>query len=430
MPAEVTKSFGARLRRLRHERGLTQEGLGGDHYSAAYVSQLEAGHRTPSLEAVEFLASGLGVDPGFLRTGTEPDLHLRLDVEIQEARAGLYRGKPEEAETELRKLEGQARRHSLVQLRAKALEALGIARERAGDARKALELFQKTEQILAAEPAYLRAGAAVGIARCFQQLGDFRYAAHALEDYRLELKNSGLDDPTALMRVNAGLVSTYFALGMTDYAVEAAEQAKRLERRAGDPEQIACMNLNVARVLLYQEKSSEAAAALHKAEDIFSSFDWKNEVARVEIALGIVHAKQEDLAAARSSLLDALSLLEQAPNPLDEARARNELARVERLSGDVETAREHLKRVLKLVAKGDLRVRAFALRELGLCSESRSEAEKHLAQAIDLYRRAGDRNETATTFRALGDLRRKEGDVEGMADAYRQGIEAVEERGY
>lgn len=430
MPAEVSKSFGARLRRMRKDRGLTQEALGGGEYSAAYLSQLEAGSRSPSLDAVEFLAEQLGIDSGFLRTGMDPDLPLRLGIEIQDARGELYGAALEAAEERLEKLVAQARRHRLTHLHAKALEALALGRERTNEAKAALDLYHQAEALLVTEPAHLRAGAVTGIARCFQQLGDFRYATHALEGFLLELTKAGLEDPTALMRVNAALISAYFATGMTDHAIRAAEEAKRLEVRAEDPEQIACMNLNVARVLLYQGKSAEATAALNKAEEIFSSLGWKNEVARVDLALGIVQVKQDDLAAARSYFEGALTLLEQSPNALDEARTRNELARVERLTGNLDAAREHVKRVLKLVPNGDLRVRAFALRELGLCADDLKGAEKNLKQAIDLYRTARDQHETASTFRALGDRRRDAGDVAGMAEAYREGIEAVEERGY
>lgn len=277
----------------------------------------------------------------------------------------------------------------------------------------------------------LRVGAITGIARCFQQLGDFRYAGYLLEGYLLQLRQEGLTDPTALMRTNASLVAIYFATGLMERAVEVAREARRLEVRVTDPEQVACMNINVARVLLYEGKVDEAVASLRKAEDIFANFGWKTEVARANIALGMVHAKQDEIAQARRYYEEALDLLAGSPDILDEARVRNELARLERLSGNGLGAQAQAHRVIEIMDTGDPRVRAFAHRELGLGSpDNLSESVSHLRMAIDLYRNAKDPIETASTFRALGDLYRAHGAVEEMAASYREGIEAVEERSY
>lgn len=56
-------AFGAVLRRLRTEAGLTQEQLGLDaDLQRKYISLLELGEKAPSLETVLKLASGLRVE--------------------------------------------------------------------------------------------------------------------------------------------------------------------------------------------------------------------------------------------------------------------------------------------------------------------------------------------------------------------------------
>jgi tetratricopeptide (TPR) repeat protein len=157
---------------------------------------------------------------------------------------------------------------------------------------------------------------------------------------------------------------------------------------------------------------------------------WKKEVARAAIAQGIVHAKVDELPEAKASLEEALRLLGESPNSLDEAKARNELARIERLLGNPKAARAHATKVLDLIPEGDPRERAFATRELALISELPTDAERFLKDSIDLYRMANDPIETAATFRALGDLYRTEGDTDAMAEAYRSGLDAVEDRAY
>src|SRR5215471_16744529 len=78
----VAESVGARLRRLRLERGKSQRDLSAPGITYAYISRIEAGARTPSMKALRMLALKLGVTPEYLETGSElgsPDLReLRL----------------------------------------------------------------------------------------------------------------------------------------------------------------------------------------------------------------------------------------------------------------------------------------------------------------------------------------------------------------
>lgn len=54
-------TFGSRLRALRQQAGLSQAALGGESYSASYISYLESGRRQPTEEVLVHLAGALGV---------------------------------------------------------------------------------------------------------------------------------------------------------------------------------------------------------------------------------------------------------------------------------------------------------------------------------------------------------------------------------
>ena len=65
--ADIKTEFGKHLRKLREERGLTQEELAdraGMHFT--YVGQIERGIRNPSLINLQKLAKALKVDAGRL----------------------------------------------------------------------------------------------------------------------------------------------------------------------------------------------------------------------------------------------------------------------------------------------------------------------------------------------------------------------------
>jgi DNA-binding XRE family transcriptional regulator len=68
----VVPAFGARVRELRLERRMTQEGLAeAAELRATFVSNLERGYRVPSLPTVLRVAAGLGVSVSNLVDGIE-----------------------------------------------------------------------------------------------------------------------------------------------------------------------------------------------------------------------------------------------------------------------------------------------------------------------------------------------------------------------
>ncbi|SCF80808.1 Helix-turn-helix domain-containing protein [Streptomyces sp. Ncost-T6T-2b] len=55
-------AFGARLKALRLQRGLSQASLAGEEISTGYLSRLETGARQPTERVSAYLAKQLGVD--------------------------------------------------------------------------------------------------------------------------------------------------------------------------------------------------------------------------------------------------------------------------------------------------------------------------------------------------------------------------------
>ncbi len=422
--------FGKRLRALRLERGLSQQGLGGDRYTAAYISHLEAGKRRPSAKVVGFLADSLGIGQEELLTGRPANLEAHLELRLHEARLAIDRGDLEDAEASVATVTQEAAQHRMHRVEAKAAETGALVAERAGREQDALEKFEAAERLWDKEPAHLRYRSVAGTARCIQALGDTRLAIHILESYLLELGRQELKDPVALMRTYSGLVGAYFTEGLMDKAVEAAAAARNYEMRAQVPEEVACMNMNVARVLLYQGAGRDAMDALRRAEEIFAGLGWNSELIKARIAQGIVAAEKSDYKVARLSLRSALQSLEAFPAANDQVRALQELARVERLSGNLDKARQLLGRAMPLLDHTDLLTRGMTYRELGLAhvESDPDEARRQLETAVDIYRQARAPNEAAGTLKLLGRLHRARGDIDASLRTYEEALDCIEER--
>ena len=73
--AQLQHAFGTVLRRLRDERGLTQEDLAYESGLArTFIAKMETGRRQPSITTVFRLAESLGVRPSEIVALTEAEV--------------------------------------------------------------------------------------------------------------------------------------------------------------------------------------------------------------------------------------------------------------------------------------------------------------------------------------------------------------------
>src|SRR5215831_14178269 len=135
--------LGERLRQLRVGAGLTQSELAGDRFSKEYVSQIERGKTRPTRETIEWLASRLGVDPGFLANGVATDERGRLEAALARAEALIEAVRNDEAAVEYELLVPAARATGLPELAVRALLGAGRTQMRLGALRPALDLLNE-----------------------------------------------------------------------------------------------------------------------------------------------------------------------------------------------------------------------------------------------------------------------------------------------
>lgn len=422
----ITDGFGERLRRLRLEQGLTQTQIA-KPYSAAYVSQIEAGRKAPSAAVIRQLADNLGVSVKELANGVpgsfEPDVRMRM----QRGWHALYLGRYDEAHKAFAACEREAKSFRYQALRAKSIVGRAWCCERQGHTADAMRLFEEARDVFENNaPPHAAVEAVAGIARCHQLAGSTRLALYVLERYLLELEQAQLPEPSALMRIYASLVWPYCELGLWEQAGEAASNALRLQGRVEAPEEVAGMHVNVARVLLQSGRTEEAMCSLERAEEIYRDLNWQTEIARAQTSRGIVLVEQGNLSAAKAQLEQALETFRTVGFAREEARTLNELARLSRLLEDDRAAEALAQQALELLSEMEaVPELALAHRELALSIRERQHevAAEHFTTAIELYERCGERLHAADTYRLLGELLEGEkGDATGGRDAYHAGL--------
>jgi tetratricopeptide (TPR) repeat protein len=418
------------LKQVRTAKGLTQTELAKPKYSHAYVSAIEAGKRPPTRRAIEHFAAKLDIDPDELATGRPPDLELRLGADLHEARVAVSAGRVDEAQPVSEKVAATANQYGLHEIAAKANEGLALCEERRGRIEEAIDFYDRAIEIHRAGSILSRVEAVVGKARCAQIQGDNRYAIYLLENMLDNLIAEGLREPGAMLRIHAALVRPYFDSGLFRKANESAEEALLLAPLVSDPIRIAQMHINVLTALVHQGDFAAAGASLDRAEELYRLANLQTEIGRAFLARGYTLIREDRLDEARPQLESAREIFEQTQSFLDEARTLNELARVERLSGNIEEAKTNLVKAMSLLADSDVGESALAHYELALCSleSDATEAEKHLRIAIDLFERAEDPVKLAASYRVLGDLLSAGGNESGGCDAYRTGILVLERR--
>lgn len=399
--------LGKRLRRLRLARGLTQADLAEPNYTHAHVSTIESGRRMPSEEALEFFAQKLGVDTEELATGRPPGIAPELRRELERARLDLSRGHVKQVRPKVQGIRRKAREFNLPRVEARALEIEGLASEQSGDAEAALRCYERAVEVLHNDAPTARAYAIAGQIRCLKALNEPHHAAFVGENYLERLKKLRMTAPAAVLRVESALVLAYFAAGSRSKALTVAEECQKLIRKVNDPSTLAAAYVNVGAIQLESGFHDDANVSFAKAEELFEALELQNESAMALLARGYNYARNNDLKQARKVLEKASPLLAEAGNTSEHANAEMELARLDRLEGDTDSAIARLQMALGLLeTKDQPRLQAWAYRELGLAlrETDHKAAGRHLDRALQLYESNGVYMEVARTHVLIAKL--------------------------
>ncbi|MFI5561775.1 helix-turn-helix domain-containing protein [Amycolatopsis japonica] len=404
------EEVGGRLRRLRAERGLTQRELAEPHYTAAYVSSVETGARTPSGDAVRHFATRLGVDTGELLGVTSPRDDVRLDLDIAAAAADFLAGNG--SAPKMRRLARRA--EGIGRDRQAGLAWLWLARFARGDTQP--RLVAAAETALDADiPAYRGLAAALR-AKVLVGRGEPHHAMHLLRTV-LDASLDRHPHPVLLLTLHAYLADGQLRLGETVQAAHHAGEALRLAR--GDEEILAELAENqrrLAEAYLDEGRVADAVAAASALHDLLHERALRPVLARCLFARALVR-RADDLEGALADLRASRAAAPDHAVTLELADVCREFGRLDDAAGLLSEAAEAIPADSPLSAS-----LVFQQGSLALARGDLEAAEAGFEHAIDVAALRDARGVLAASIDKAGELLRDQGRFEEAADLLRRGL--------
>src|SRR5438552_9577532 len=419
--------FAQRFRTLRVQAGLTKTALAKPRYTVSYLSQIEAGRRRPSPEALAFFAGRLGVPAEFLATGVPEGLEDALRYRLEAARRNLRQGDARAAEGAARSVRSESQEFGLVGVLAQSEVVLGEALMAQTRFREAIDAFE--EALAGGHLSERDTGMAVsGVGRAYRNVGDLTYAMEVVESFLN--RGGGLPlDPGVVAELHAVLISIYFERGDVHRAERAAERALAAADLGAPTEIRANVLWDASRVMAEAKRWQEALDFAGRARVLMEELEDLRNVARLHTNYAFLCLESEPprLEEARGHLDAAESWLQQASATRHLAFVHSERARLALLEGRYLDAVAYAERAIVGAGDDDLDVaktlvpKGRALTGLGRVNEAR----EAFLLAGDLFEKHGARQQLASCWREVGELDLSDGQLERAVESFRTGLEAL-----
>lgn len=417
-------AVGERIRSARQQAGLSQADLAAGDCSAAYISRVELGDRTPSLQLLRELARRLDVSAEYLASGSvveggnrsrllEAELALRLES-LDEAQR-LYEGVLAEAT-------GRDRIDALI--------GLGQLAHREGRHRDAI---QQIEEALGEGSALPTDNPAIAetLARAYAEIGEPVQAvailARCVEQY------AGGDDTLLYIRFAAMLGYALTDSGDLGGAERVVAQALVAGRNVADPYARARLYWSQSRLLAEQGNPAAAERYARKTLETLRVTEDTYAIAHALETLAHIYLDLGRAPEALELLDEGEPLIELSGTPPEIGHFRIERARALALMGEKEEAAGLAMSIIGLLSEVQpaSRGRAYALlaglyRELG----DLERAKELYELALECAEGQPPTKHLSSTYRALADVLKELGRREEAFDLLERALEVKERVGY
>jgi len=417
-PAASGESIGARLRRLRRERGLSQRQLSGPGVTAAYISRIEAGARTPSVKALRVLAAKLAVSAEYLETGIELREADARELRLVDAELELrLTDDPAALEPRFRALLGDAIAAQDRAGEARARLGLGVIAARAGDHTAAVAQLEDVVSSDLVSP-LSRGDAYTTLARSYRTSGAPRRAAQLLERSLEQVRTTEPHDVVSELRLATALRSALTEVGDVARARDVVQDALLRAGEVADP--YSRVRVHWSRGRAASEDNDVAAALGHfrRALGLLEATDETLHLARAYLACSELLTEEGQADESLAQLELARQLLGPRPAAVDAARLRTQQASTALRTGALAEAAAWAREALDVrgESKPAQRARAFrVLAEALAASHDTNAALDAFRQSTDLFESAGHLHDAADVARAWATLLRSAGrDVDAL----------------
>jgi len=426
------EGVGARLKRLRLQRGYSQRDLSSPGVSYAYISRIEAGARTPSVKALRKLAQKLGVSVEYLETGRDirdvDDRELRLaDAELDLRLGNDAAGAVQTLSAVLKEAEAAGDGDSALRARI----TLGLAAAQSGNHLEAVERLEAAVADERVPDPHLRPDLYTTLGQSYAALGAPERAIRLFERCFEDVNKAVPDDAAAHIRY-----ATFLSYALTDSgdyeraATVVRDALSRADDQA-DPYTRVRLYWSLARLNAMEGRSAEALDYIRSAIALLKATDDNLTLARAYLLAAGVELRNRSVDDARSNLVLAERLLGTTPERMDLGMLRIGQSRLAELEGDGDKAVEHARDSLALLGDfhGDTQGAAVHALAKGLALKGDTTgADDSFRRAVDLLTVHGRRVDAGEAALEWANLLKEQGrDEEAepiLRRAYDLGVDA------
>jgi transcriptional regulator with XRE-family HTH domain len=376
--------IGARLKRLRLARGLSQRELSSPGVSYAYISRIEAGARHPSVKALRQLAPKLGVSVEYLETGREIGDDDARELRLGEAELKLrLEDDLAAAEAEFSAIAAEAVAAADENAYTRARLGLGEIAARRGEFRNAIAELEPALASPSVSPA-AHADVFATLARAYAAAGRPDRAVSLLAECLEHVRASDPVDQAAEIRY-----STYLSYALSDLGEFESARAivSEVLARAGeeaDPYSRIRLYWSLARLALLDDKPRVALRQIQKAIALLEATEDTRQLGRAHLSCGEILIDAGRPEEARRHLDLAETLLGAGGDAADRGWLLSEQARQAVRVDDPARAQRLAEAALEVLKDGDALKRGRAYATLGDVTEDLDEAAAQFARAVEL----------------------------------------------
>jgi transcriptional regulator with XRE-family HTH domain len=355
------ETIGARLRRLRLERGFSQRELSSPGVSYAYISRIEAGTRQPSVKALRMLARKLNVSVEYLETGREVGDDGQRELRLADAELSLrLNGDDGRAAETLQTLLAEAVQAGDTLSIMRARSALGFAAFRNGQAAEAIEHLEAALAALAPSPA-ARPDIYGTLGQAYALAGHPERAVELFRSCIAELERQSPSDSATRVRFATYLSYALSDVGDLNGAQAAVQDALAHAGSDSDPYTRIRLYWSLARLADAEGRSVNALTYIRRAIALLESTDDTLHLARAHLAAArLLMLPDGDLDRAAEELQIAEALFGPHADVNDLGSARTEAARLAARLGDGDGAVRLAREALDLLEDRDPSDRGYA----------------------------------------------------------------------